>query len=177
MAIFISAGHNNNDPGASGNGLIEAVEARKVRDRVISFISSGYKIVKDDDNWDLSQTMVNFETGEKSACIDIHFDSGPAGATGVTVYHPDNASADEIYFGKHLSGQLSRDMKIRDRGAKPEALSARKRLGMMRENGINLLVELGFISNPNDMKGYQENFDKVCETIAIIAMNMDDKYK
>lgn len=177
MTIFASAGHNLNDPGASGNGLVEAVEAIKIRDKVLSFIPASYKVVKDQDIWNLSQTMVQFETGEGSACLDIHFNAGPITATGVEVIHPDNPSADEAHFAKVLSQQLSDIMKIKNRGAKPESTTARKRLGMMRENGINLLVELCFISNPSDVRAYATHFNEVCECMANILMNMDDKVK
>lgn len=178
MSIFVSAGHNLKDPGASGCGLVEAMEAIKIRDKVISLIHPGYTIVKDNDNWNLSQTMVQFETGVGSACLDIHFNAaGNPSATGVEVIHPDSPSEDEKYFAKTLSEQLSKIMGIKNRGAKPESETARGRLGMMRENGINLLVEVCFISNPNDVKAYQDNFGAICECMAAILMNMDDKVK
>lgn len=178
MSIFVSAGHNLKDPGATGNGLTEAIETRKIREKVISFIPKEYKIVKDEDSWDLSQTMANFETGEGSACLDIHFNAAanPA-ATGVEVIHPDNPSADELHFARALSQQLSNIMRIKNRGAKPESETARKRLGMMRENGINLLVEVCFISNPADVLAYQTHFNELCECMAHLLMNMDDKHK
>jgi N-acetylmuramoyl-L-alanine amidase len=177
MSIFISAGHNLQDPGASGNGLVEAVEARKVRDKIISFISAGYTIVSDQDDWTLAKTMENFATGEGSACLDIHFNAGPVAATGVEVIHPEKASVDEIHFAKALSKRLSDIMKIKDRGSKSETETARGRLGMMRENGINLLVEICFISNPNDVAAYKAHFDELCEACANILMQMDDKFK
>ncbi len=178
MAIFVSAGHNLKDPGATGNGFTEAIETRKIREKVLSFIPKEYKVIKDDDNWDLSQTMVNFQTGEGSACLDIHFNaSANSAATGVEVIHPDNPSPDELHFARALSQQLSNIMKIKNRGAIPESQTARKRLGMMRENGINLLVEVCFISNAHDVKAYQDNFGAICECMAAILMNMDDKVK
>ena len=178
MSIFVSAGHNLKDPGATGNGLTEAIETRKIREKVISFIPKEYKIVKDEDSWDLSQTMANFETGEGSACLDIHFNAAanPA-ATGVEVIHPDNPSADELHFARALSQQLSNIMRIKNRGAKPESETARKRLGMMRENGINLLVEVCFISNPADVLAYLSLFNELCECMAHLLMYMDDKHK
>ena len=45
----------------------------------------------------------------------------------------------------------------------------------MRENGINLLIEVCFISNATDMAFYQANKQKVANELALILLEADSK--
>ena len=62
---------------------------------------------------------------------------------------------------------------IKNRGVISEDQSARGKLGLMREQGIVALLEIGFISNPNDLAAYQKNKYKLAAAIADILIKYE----
>lgn len=162
--IFLTAGHHNRDSGAVGNGLIEAKETIRVRNRVTELLRvKGVEVWNDDDNWTLQAVINEITKRSKPNDIicDIHFNAGVATATGVECFVPDDAIKAELLLAADLC-KVSEIIGIRNRGVKREKDSQHKRLGIMRPSGINVLLEVGFISNSSDMKLYKENFDKAC---------------
>lgn len=179
MAIFITAGHNNQDPGAVGNGLKEADITKRFRNKVISYIDqSKYKVHVDQDNWTLAQTIKENVTGPASACADIHCNSEAKGkATGVEVFIPDDPSILEIKYANFICTDFAKIMGIKNRGIKRPSESQHKTLAILNEQGINMLVELFFISNPKDVKAYLDNEDALAKCFAARMMQMDDEIK
>jgi len=167
--IFLTAGHNNKDSGAVIGSRIEAKEAIKIRNRVTEILrKNSVDVWNENDNWNL-QTTINEITkiSQYSDIIcDIHFNAAAATATGCEVFVPNEAIKSELLLANDLCLAISTTLKIRNRGVKRESDSQHKRLGMMRPNGINVLIEVAFISNPNDMKSYDTNFEKMCNEIA-----------
>jgi N-acetylmuramoyl-L-alanine amidase len=68
-------------------------------------------------------------------------------------------------------------MKLRSRGVKTELDSQHKSIGILREQGINLLIEICFISNATDMAYYQAAKQRVAEEIALILEEAENKIK
>lgn len=178
--LFISAGHSDRsgrDRGAAGNGLIEGIEAVKIRTRVIQVLREKYGIqaVADGNDSILAESINFFRklTSKDAILLDIHFNAGPPTATGIETFVPDDANEKELSLAQALSTTLSAVMGIplrgnfrNRRGVRSEAESQHKRLGWMRLTGNNVLLELCFISNASDVAKYLANFDKICETIA-----------
>ncbi len=171
--IFLTAGHNNKDSGAVNGSRIEAVEAIKIRNRVSDLLKEKtVQVWNDSDNWNLQATINEiFKLSKPSDIIcDIHFNAGPALATGCEVFVPNEAIKSELLLANDLCLCISKILKIRNRGVKRESDSQHKRLGMMRPSGSNVLIEVAFISNLNDMKSYDESFEVMCQGIASVLL-------
>lgn len=177
--IYISAGHSTRqgrDRGAVGNGFIEGVEAANFRRLLVQELRALGKVpIVDVDDSILSETLAFFRNRTTNNCIvlDIHFNSGPASATGTETLIPSENTEFERNLAKALSDTMSKVLAIPLRGnykglsgVRTELESHHGRLGWMRLTGENVLIEICFISNPNDMRRYQENKHKLAKEIA-----------
>lgn len=176
MAAFISAGHHLKDSGAVGSGTQENLEAIDFRDRVIHWAKLfGTEVIKDLDNETLGQYLKRIQTGSGSVVVEFHFDASTnASATGTTALVGTDADRLDKAFAKELVDITAQTLNIRNRGVISEAQSHRGRLALMREQGIVCLLELCFISNPNDMKAYQAKKDNLARDIAKIIKRYED---
>lgn len=176
MASFISAGHHLKDSGAVSNGRQENLEAIKFRDIVVKMCRNlGVHVITDDDKETLSQYLERIKTGSGSVVLEFHFDAAanPA-ATGTTCLVGNDSDRLDKAFAKELVDANAKILQIKNRGVITEAQSHRGRLGLMREQGIVALLEICFISNPNDMKAYDSNQYMLAAEIAKIVKKYDD---
>lgn len=167
--IFLTAGHHNKDSGAVGNGFVESKEAIRVRNKVTELLrTKGVEVWNDNDNWTLQTVINEISKASKHTDIicDIHFNAGQEKATGSEVFVPEYAIKSELLLAAELSKVIAETLGIKNRMVKRERDSQHKRLGMMRPNGINVLIEVAFISNKADMNAYNDKFDLLCENIA-----------
>lgn len=171
--IFLIAGHNlTSDSGAvSENGIREVDLTKKTRDRIAYYLNKFYpelEVVLDNDSHTLSQVIrwIKDTEGNNSLVYDFHWNaaSNPT-ATGVEAFVSDNASKKSKEMASRVVDVITKISGMRDRGVKTESQSARKRLGILNTKSPATLVELGFISNPND----RESFDEWQEQIHITA--------
>lgn len=166
--LIISAGHGGIDSGAVGNGYIERDLTIELRDLVVSELSSlGVKAETDPNQNALKETLawLRGKFGSRDVLFDIHYNAGPAAAKGAEVIIPDVSSDYEKKLAEALLKVLV-DVGFKNRGVKPEALTARKKLGWMRPVAENVLIEICFISNATDMKLYQANKHTIAKKIA-----------
>ena len=181
---FVSAGHcaikgPNHDPGAPGvNNRWEAIETMKVRNRVIEIIKSrGYKdVLQDLDGESLSQYLNRVKTGNGSMVCEFHFNAGVPEATGTETLIEVDGDKMDFACAKEFSAATSIILGIPKRGnqgVKTEADTRHKRLALMREEGIIVLIEICFISNKNDMKAFDANFETLCQAYANILIKYD----
>jgi len=182
IMIYILAGHcydkksPNYDSGAVSHDkkTTEANLTRDLRDRVSSILTNrSVKYTTDNDSDSLQQVLNAIKSDDSDVIIDIHFNAASPTATGVEVFVPDNPTKHELNTAVSLSSSLSVIMGIKNRGVKTESQSNRKRLAVMREKGIALLIEVCFISNPSDTVKYWARIDDVAKTIADHAQNAD----
>ena len=178
--IYLSAGHNPSglkpDAGAVGNGYHEAKLTQELRDLTTKALrANGAKVWNDDDTQRLPAVLAAINSTEKDVICDLHFNAGPPTATGIEVLIPARHTNLEKEMATKLVTMLSGVMKLRSRGVKTEADSQHGSLGIMRENGINLLIEVCFISNATDMAFYQANKQKVANELALILLEADSK--
>lgn len=176
MASFISAGHNLRDSGAVGSGTQENLEAIKFRDIVVNYCKGfGLKVITDNDNESLAQYLQRIKTGEGSVVVEFHFDAAAnVSATGTTCLVGNDADRLDKAFAKELVDTTAKVLGIRNRGVMPESKSHRGKLGLMREQGIVALLEICFISNPDDMEAYKGNEYTLGAEIAKIIKKYDD---
>lgn len=178
--IYLSAGHTPKglkpDPGAVGNGYQEAKLTMELRDMVTRILRTrNCQVWNDDDTMRLPQVLAAMNSTEKDVVCDLHFNAGPPSATGVEVLIPTRFTALEKEIASKLNVMLGGVMKLRCRGVKTEGESQHGTLGIMRELGVNLLIEVCFISNSTDMAFYQANKMKVAEEIALLLEEADSR--
>lgn len=171
--IIVVAGHTNVqglDRGASFGPYIEGELTIEFRDLVITELSNlGIKAKTDSNKNALAQTLqwlkVNLFSN-KTICLDIHWNAaGVAQANGSEVIVPDVSSSFERQLATAILGVFT-SYGFKPRGVKPEGQTARKRLGWMRPNAENILLEVCFLTNKLDMKLYQNNKHGIAKKIA-----------
>lgn len=179
LNIGISAGHSNNpkrDRGAAGNGQIEGVIAARFRNKILNNINKkGYSVMADPDDTTLSDSIKYFtgKTNEKTILLDIHLNAATPKAKGTETLIPGTYTKEELRIAAGLSEIVSNVMGIPLRGVtdgkkgvKTELDSHHGKLGWMRIAGINILMELFFISNADEVKKFLEVEDILAEQIA-----------
>ena len=172
--LFLSAGHGGTDVGAVGNGYKEADLTVEIRDLVNKYLLKlGIKSITDDNRNALAQTIRFFQNKitKDSILVDFHWNAFTETSTGTEVLVPAQPTELEKRIATDLSKVIADTLKIKNRGVKTELQSARGRLGWMRLTGENILIETCFISNPNDMKSYHSNKEKLAESIANVLAN------
>lgn len=162
-SCFISAGHSMTDPGAVSDGFTEADIALEIRDRLYrNLLCSGALVSRDGkggQNLPLSKAI----TMAKAADLALEFHCNAARnprATGVETLQAPRHRA----FGAKICDALSEAMQISNRGPKGEASGQHSRLGFISKGG-GIIVELFFLSNPEDREAYFSNKEKVIEAL------------
>lgn len=161
----LSSGHAKHVRGAHGY-IDEVDEARRVVNRVDQILKEEYNgegwIFHDNTSRDQAtnlRTITNFHNSkQRKIDISVHFNAGPASATGVEVLH----------YGSHskIAAQLSKTMAdalgLPNRGQK-----VRKDLYVLKNTTKPaLLLEVCFVSNKYDADTYKAKFEKLCQAIA-----------
>lgn len=171
--IYLLAGHTasknspNYDPGAVSNGVSEADLAKELRD--LTFPKLNPSNVRVDDDRDSLKTVIQkIHSTDKDIICDIHFNAATPQATGVEVIIPFRATQTEVDLAYKIATSFAAIMDIKNRGVKDETKTARGRLGIMQPKGINVLIEVCFISNTTDLKKYQDNKVKLAESLSQI---------
>lgn len=159
--LFLIAGHSLNDPGAVST-VKEADLTRELRGliagRLLKF-NPEMVIIQDSDKDDLGKVITQIagaiEPGD--LLIDIHFNSFVnTKATGAEVLVKNEASEKQKKVAAGLASEIATTLGIFNRGAKTEKDAARPRIGILHGDGDRYLLEVCFISNPNDLKQYQK---------------------
>lgn len=177
--IFISAGHSTKigrDRGASANGYVEGLEAAELRSLIVKELKLlGNVPIVDIDDSILSQTLAFFknQTSANSIVLDIHFNAASPTVKGVETFIPYLYSKFELTLASKLSkdvaeftGSPLRGIITDYKGVKLETQSARKKLGWMTLTGENVLLEVAFITNAEEMKIYRKNRFNIAKKIA-----------
>lgn len=172
--LYISAGHHFKDSGAIGvNGLKESAVTIIQRDLVCKELDKqGVKYTKDDDNETLAQYLNRIKTTPRDVVIEWHCNAFNKSANGTETLVADNANSKTLQFAKEMNDITCFVLGTTNRGVKTEKDSHRGKLGLMRESGIVILIELFFIDNPNDLKKWELNK----EILAIEYVKIIKKY-
>ena len=177
--LYISAGHNPNgiktDSGAVGNGKRECDLTVEFRNLVLDQLKAkNAPFISDNDTETLGQYLKRAETGNGSVVLEFHFDASVnSKATGATALVGVDADDNDKAFARDILYATVSTLGIKNRGVLSEADSHRGRLGLMREKGIVALLELCFISNPDDLKAYDLHKTELAGKIADILIKYD----
>lgn len=150
MKAVINYGHGDKnvgyDPGAIGpTGYIESTQNKEVGELVVSKLkSNGWEIlaIQDGDLWDVTNAS---NAWNPNAFLSIHADSfSDSSAHGITTFVIGTGGVAEK-IAKEVQKELVLATELTDRGVKVGNLH------VLRETSCPaILVEAGFISNPNE---------------------------
>jgi len=178
--IFVSAGHNPGgvkpDPGAIGNGKREADLTVEFRNLVLDELKNkNIPFISDNDTERLGEYLKRINTGNASVVLEFHFDAAASpNATGTTVLIGSDSDEQDKAFAKELVEATATILGIKNRGVLSETESHRGRLGLTRESGTVALLELCFISNPEDLAAYEKGKFELAQAIADILIEYED---
>ena len=178
--VFISAGHTNvkgMDRGAEGNGFVEGDLTHSLRDLIIKYLNDVYNIKAEADanNTILEKTLSWLRQKTTARCIllDIHFNAATPAAEGVECFVPQKYTEFELGLAEALVSAVVKQTAFKKRGnlagkagVKDESQSARKRLGWMSVVGENVLLEVCFITNKQEMEVYKLQEKQIAREIA-----------
>ena len=149
--IVIDPGHGGKDPGATGGGVREKDIALNVAKKIGAFLEAkGCTVMftrETDIFVELSDRARMANSANANLFVSVHCNSvrDNARATGMEVYHYTRASEASKRAACVIYDKLLPVCGLRGRGVKA------KDLAVLRETAMPaVLVELGFISNPND---------------------------
>lgn len=167
---FITAGHSKTDCGALGCGLAEADLTMELRDLVILELRKWTSSVSNDDDFcSLHEVVdwINEKSCENDIILDIHFNAYENERVGGTeVFIPTRFNSVERDISDSLAQGVSEVLEINNRGVKLEGESQHRTLAIMSPIGNNLLLEVCFITNKDDMKKYKERKELLATRIA-----------
>ncbi|MEH2112005.1 hormogonium tapered terminus morphoprotein TftA [Nostoc sp.] len=174
--IFISAGHFTGDSGApSVLGTKEADEMIQTRDVLIQELESrglrqGQDFFSVPDTINLRPTIdwINARSRSGDIAVELHGNSADASvARGAESYYADGNDQRKADAKKLLNALLAAVPGLENRGAKPDNASGHSRLGFCRDVDIpSVLIELCFLSSPDDMDLLTNQRDKFAKGLA-----------
>ena len=168
--ITVTAGHGAGDPGAVAHGVKEADLMTELRDIVaLKLREAGYTVKTDVARWQNLPLVHALTLVPGSHCaIELHTNAAtnPA-ATGVEVVAMPKDKAKAQLLAKAIGHVLG--LRLRgDGGWIDQTQTARGRLGFVRAGGM--VVEVFFISNPDDLAKYQAKKWLVASAIAEVVV-------
>lgn len=160
--IFISAGHGGYeggvlDPGAIVPGTTEAAEMIRIRDLVVPELRSrgfGVLAVPDDLSNDQTLNWINSRCRIDDVALEIHAGSfNNPGARGASVYYIANNDVRKAHAELLLLALLRRVPQMPSRGARADTVTGTGSLTFTRRiNCPSLLMEVGYLTNPQDLE-------------------------
>lgn len=168
--VAITAGHSNSDPGAVNGQFKEAELVTNFRNAVSYYLRQAGIEHKMDD---IGSTNLNLNAALKlikgsSIAVEFHMNAASSSqANGIeTISLPkdkklaqDLSKAVATAFGSRLRG---------DDGWIDQSKSARGRLAFVSNGG--LIVELGFISNPTELKTFNDKYWVAAKAVADVLI-------
>lgn len=178
--IFLSSGHNSQsttikqDPGAVANGYKEGDLTIEFKNLVAAELTAlGAKFITDSEEEALRDYVSRIKTGEGSVVLEYHFDAASPAASGTVALVEVDANQHDRNFAKELVDSTALILGIPNRGIRSEADTRHKRLALMTETGIVCLLELGFITNANDIAKYHANKTRLAKAHADLLVKYE----
>lgn len=158
--IFISAGHGGieqgiSDPGSKVGSTNEATEMILLRDLVVPELRSrGFEVLSVPDDLSASQTIqwINARSRSGDVALEIHADSfSNPDVRGTTAFYIANNTERKKHAELLLLALVRRLPQLPNRGAKPDTATGIGRIAFCRDTTLpSILMEVGFLSNPDD---------------------------
>lgn len=165
--IIITAGHSTADPGAVGGGLTEAdiccdfrnLVAHYLKAQGVPFATDG----KDGENLPLPKAIALVKAQPGALAVEFHCNAAASpAATGVESLSGVRGTA----LGAAMCKAIADTIGIKNRGAKGEGAGQHSRLGFVQAGGV--ILELFFISNPDDRRRYLDRKWMVAKAVAAV---------
>jgi len=152
--IFISAGHGGNDSGAVVNDFREAKIVYSVASKLVALLVRKKKKAKFVGKTTATAATIAQMKTEKwtlnDLLIDIHANAASsASASGVEVWISDEKMRP---IAEKICGSIAEKLAMKNRGVKKDSDNRHGSLGILRTGCPAVLVELGFMTNPEDME-------------------------
>lgn len=162
--LFITAGHSLNQGGASANELREELLTIKDKGLLVEQLEfqtqhrDDIKILQDNDSDSLATVIskVKKQAGKGDILLDIHYNSASPSATGVEAFVKVGYTDKEYRIAERITEVFSLMMGIPNRGVKLENESQHNRLGILHATDHAVLLEVGFITNPEEIEKVDE---------------------
>jgi N-acetylmuramoyl-L-alanine amidase len=166
MTYTVTAGHGDGDPGAAYAGLTEAALMAELRDMVAARLRDMGHEVRQDGIGRVNRALTYAMTliSGSQCAVELHTNAAanPA-ATGVEVI----ALPEQKAKAQQVAQAIARELGLRLRGMGgwiDQSMSARGRLGFVARGGM--VVEVFFLSNPEDLASYMLRKDAAARAIA-----------
>lgn len=167
-SLLIAAGHSDADPGAVANGFTEAEIVQPFREAVAFCLRQrGVKFETDgasQENQPLALAVKLAERHDVAAEFHCNAAASPQASGCEVLAMPDN-----MELAWKVSGAIAKTLGITNRGAKPDDAGAHSRLAFCRAGG--LVVELFFLTNPQDLERFLDHRMAVAEEVAKVLLD------
>ena len=191
--VIIDAGHGGEDCGAIGvSGVYEKDLNFEISQKLGTYLSgAGYTVIltrtddrllyTEDENikgmrkiYDLKNRVAIANATEGGILISIHMNSyGAASASGLQVYYSENTEG-----GIELAREIQKEVKERVQPSNKRAIKSGENIYILKNASVDaVLIECGFISNPEECKKLSEKeYQKeLCFAILCGIINYDKK--
>jgi hypothetical protein len=158
--IFISAAHGGKeaggiDPGSIAGGTTEAREMILLRDLIVTELRArSFDVLAVPDDLSAAETIawINARGRAVDVALEIHADAASSPSVrGASVYYIANNQERQSNAELLLMGLLRRVTQLPSRGVRPDTESGLGSLTFCRQVTIpSLLMQVGFLSNPDD---------------------------
>ena len=166
--IYLNAGHSELEPGALSSYGVERDLNISIRDELIPELErQGFKVKVVPDNLDFRESYkwVNDNSFliNDGLALDVHCNKG--GREGAEVYYYAGSQSSKD-IAKRLVDVYSKEMGMKNRGARPDTQSWHGEISWIRETNVwAVLIECGYMDSKKDMDLIIGNFDKVARAM------------
>ena len=165
MRLWVCCGHGAGDSGAVGHGFTEAERVRALGSRIKELGGDGVVLMDQSRNWYADHGFDSVSIPRGDAVVELHMDSGSAGARGGHVIYKAGFAPDA--YDRALADAISGIFPGR-----AQTLVGRTDLrncNVCASRGINYrLVEHGFISDAGDVSIFNARIDEIARAYLTI---------
>lgn len=177
--IILTAGHTGAGTGAqcATTQFDEGAETIWLRDRIAEILTNKYGLVVLVDNDTASLQLLTKQLSATPSqfdfLIDIHFNAHTnPNARGTETIVADDATEFELTMASRLAHATADSLEIPLRCIKSESQTPHKRLAMLHLTPQSVILEVCFITSPEDVKQYRRHRRKIASTIAKNIANL-----
>ena len=165
MKIYLSAGHGGTDPGAVGSGYRERDLTRQLVEELRKELSAKHTITVRDGSTNEFEDVLTKNFSGQDLVISVHINSySNSTATGVEAWVSSTYPKNSATSAQKIANAMASATGLVSRGVKKEDWRI---IYLAGKQGVNaVLLEVGFISNPNDMNAVVSNMNKIAKEIS-----------
>lgn len=171
--IILTAGHTGPNTGAqcATTQFDEGAENIWLRNRIAEILTNDYGLVvlvdEDKATLQLVKKQIELNAPHIDFVIDIHFNAhGNPQARGTETIVSDDATPLELRFASRLAHTTSDALDIPLRCIKSESETPHRRLAMLHLTPQSIILEVCFITSPDDTEAYRKNRYKLANKLA-----------